>query len=76
MIDPTGKVPPYMQLAAIITRRIEAGELRPGQKLPSESELMESYELARSTVRRTINVLRERGLVETVAARGTYVSGG
>jgi DNA-binding GntR family transcriptional regulator len=34
---------------------------------------MEEFELGRSTVRRAVAWLREAGLVETVATRGTYV---
>jgi GntR family transcriptional regulator len=73
-IDPTGPVAPYLQLAEILRGRIEAGEWRPGERIPTESELVEEFELARSTVRRSIRVLRDAGLVETVPQRGTYVS--
>ena len=72
-IDPTGKLPPYRQLAEIIKQKIEAGEYPAEMRLPSESELMDEYELGRSTVRRAMNWLREQGLVETVPTRGTYV---
>lgn len=74
MIDPTGPVPPYRQLADILTARIEGGQYEPGQRIPTESELVEEFELARSTVRRAIGLLREAGLVETVPQRGSYVS--
>lgn len=72
-IDPTGKLPPYRQLAEILAAQIRDGRLRKGERIPTESELMETYELGRSTVRRTIAYLREQGLVETVPQRGTYV---
>jgi GntR family transcriptional regulator len=72
-IDPTAKLPPYRQLAQIITDKITSGEYPSEMRLPSESELMEEYELGRSTVRRAVAYLREQGLVETVATRGTYV---
>jgi DNA-binding GntR family transcriptional regulator len=74
-IDPTGPVAPYLQLAEILTRRIKSGQYKPGQRIPTESELVEEFELARSTVRRAVGVLRESGLVHTVPQRGTYVSG-
>jgi GntR family transcriptional regulator len=74
-IDPTAKLPPYRQLAEIIAERIRSGEYPPEMRLPSESELMEEYELGRSTVRRSMAWLREQGLVETVPTRGTYVAG-
>jgi DNA-binding GntR family transcriptional regulator len=72
-IDPTAKLPPYRQLADILAEQIRAGKLRKGQRIPTESELMDEYEVSRSTVRRTVAYLREQGLVETVPQRGSYV---
>ena len=72
-IDPTAKLPPYRQLAAIIAADIGSGKLPRGSRLPSESEYMDEYELGRSTVRRAMAWLRDQGLVETVPTRGTYV---
>jgi GntR family transcriptional regulator len=74
-IDPTGPVAPYRQLAEILAGRIRSGQYKPGQRIPTESDLVEEFELARSTVRRAVGVLRESGLVHTVPQRGTYVSG-
>ena len=73
-IDPTGKLPPYRQLAAIVTERIESGVYPRGSRLPSEADFMEEFELGRSTVRRAMGWLREQGLAETVPTRGTYVA--
>ena len=72
-IDPTGPVPPYRQIAAILRARIESGEYPKGSRIPTESELVETYEVARTTARRSIALLREEGLVMTVPQRGTYV---
>jgi GntR family transcriptional regulator len=72
-IDPTAKLPPYRQLAGIIADKIKSGEYPPESRLPSEGDLMEEYELGRSTVRRAMGWLRDQGLVETVPTRGTYV---
>lgn len=74
-IDPTGPIAPYRQLAEILAERIKSGQYKPSQRIPTESELVEEFELARSTVRRAVAVLRESGLVHTVAQRGSYVSG-
>jgi DNA-binding GntR family transcriptional regulator len=47
---------------------------RPGQPPPrSERDLAEYYGVAYATVRRAMQVLRERGLIETIHGRGTYV---
>ncbi|HZC64679.1 MAG TPA: winged helix-turn-helix domain-containing protein [Streptosporangiaceae bacterium] len=73
-IDPTGKLPPYRQLAAIVAGRIESGEYPRGSRLPSEADFMEEFELGRSTVRRAMAWLREQGLAETVPTRGTYAA--
>jgi GntR family transcriptional regulator len=73
-IDPLGPVPPYRQIAAIIKRRILSGQYAPNTRIPTESELVETYEVARSTARRAIAALRDDGLVYTVPARGTYVA--
>jgi GntR family transcriptional regulator len=73
-IDPIAPVPPYRQIAQIIRRRIGAGEYRPDMRIPTESEIVEEFEVARSTARRAVAVLREEGLVYTVANRGSYVS--
>ncbi|MEV1288040.1 GntR family transcriptional regulator [Micromonospora sp. NPDC049679] len=74
MIDPLGPVPVYQQLAEILAGRIERGELQANRPVPSETQLQQEFGVARGTARRAIAVLRERGLVFTVAARGTYVS--
>ncbi len=64
----------YEQIADHLTARIEAGELAPGAKLPPERELAGEYGVAYNTVRRAMDVLRERGLIVTMHGRGTYVA--
>jgi len=72
-IDPTGPVPPYKQIAEIIRQRIASGEYPRGARLPTESEMVDTWEVARTTARRAIALLREEGLVDTVPQRGSYV---
>ncbi len=73
-IDPLAPVPPYRQIAGIIKDGILSGKYPPDTRIPTESELVETYEVARSTARRAVAALREEGLVYTVPARGTYVA--
>ena len=54
--------------------RIEARELPPGSKLPPERDLATEYGVAYNTVRRAMDLLRERGLIVTMHGRGTYVA--
>ncbi len=55
------------------SRRIGAGELKPGDRLPSEVELMESGGVSRSVVREALSRLQVAGLVETRRGIGTFV---
>jgi GntR family transcriptional regulator len=72
-IDPTGPVPPYRQIAEILGSRIESGEYAKGTRIPTESEIVDTWEVARTTARRAIALLREQGLIETIPQRGSYV---
>lgn len=72
-IDHEGPEPVYRQLAAIIRDRIESGQLRPDRPIPSESQLYREFGVARGTVRKAVEVLRNDGLVDTVAGRGSFV---
>jgi DNA-binding GntR family transcriptional regulator len=73
-IDPLGPLPPYRQIAAILRRRIESGQYPPDTRIPTESELVDAFEVARTTARRAIAALREEGLIYTVPQRGSYVT--
>jgi GntR family transcriptional regulator len=63
----------YQRVAEDITAQITSGALRPGARLLSERALAEHYGVAFHTVRHAMQILRERGLVESVHGRGTYV---
>jgi len=73
-IDPIAPVPPYRQLAGILRRRIESGLYPPDSRIPTESEIVEEFEVARTTARRAVGVLRDDGLIYTVPQRGSYVA--
>lgn len=64
----------YMRVADDIAARIGSGELKAGARLRAERDLAEHYEVSYGTVRRAMEVLRERGLISTVHGRGTFVS--
>jgi GntR family transcriptional repressor for pyruvate dehydrogenase complex len=59
----------YEQLAADIRERIHAGELRDGDRLPSEAALATQSKLSRATVREALRVLQEAGFVERASPR-------
>lgn len=64
----------YEQVAEHIAARIGAGELAPGTKLPPERELAAGYGVAYNTMRSSMEILRDRGLIVTMHGRGTYVA--
>jgi DNA-binding GntR family transcriptional regulator len=69
--QPGGSV--YEQLARLLREEITTGRLQPGAALPSESTLQQQYGLARGTVRRAIDRLRQEGLVVARHGHGVYV---
>lgn len=73
-IDSAGPRLVYVQVADLIAARIASGELAPGSRLPAERDLAAEYGVAYDTIRRAAAVLRERGLIETVHGRGTFVA--
>ncbi|WP_268240437.1 GntR family transcriptional regulator [Mangrovihabitans endophyticus] len=61
-------------MADAVQALIESGDLLPDRPVPSENRLVQQYGIARGTARKSIQLLRERGLVVTVVGRGTYVA--
>jgi DNA-binding GntR family transcriptional regulator len=72
-IDKTAFEPAYLQLANILRRQIAEGSFRPGDLLPSEAQLVRRYGISPMTVRRSINLLLDEGVVITEQGRGTFV---
>jgi len=72
-IDRDSSVPPSKQIAAELRARIVSGEIPPGRRIPSLTELEQSYDVARDTLRKAVRILRDEGLVETVQGMGVYV---
>jgi GntR family transcriptional regulator len=72
--DAVGAAYLYAAMADHIAARIEAGELLAGARLPGERDLAAEYQVAIGTARRAVQELRDRGLVVTLPAKGTFVS--
>ncbi|MEV4377554.1 GntR family transcriptional regulator [Streptosporangium sp. NPDC049644] len=73
MIDREGPIPPYRQIAEILRQRIASGKIPPGRRIPSLVELEAEFQVARDTLRKAVQVLKDEGLVETVRGMGVYV---
>ena len=57
----------------VLETRIVEGQYRPGEKLPTESELSKDLSVGRSTVREAVRFLQAIGYVEMRAGKGTFV---
>jgi GntR family transcriptional regulator len=57
------EIAPYQKIANALRDRILSGELEPGAKLPSETELAKEHEVVRNTAARAIKQLRSEGLI-------------
>lgn len=65
----------YVQVADDIAARVDRGEFVRGSRLPAEAELAAEYGVAKMTVRRALDVLRQRGIIRTLHGRGSVVVG-
>jgi GntR family transcriptional regulator len=72
-IDPRSARPAYQQLSALLRDRINTGDYPPGEKLPSEAEMVDEHGVSRDVVRRALAALRAEGLVSSAQGRGTFV---
>lgn len=68
-----GNKPMYRQIADALREKIIAGELKPGDALPTESSLQEAFNVSRVTVRQALKLLTEEQIVESIQGSGTYV---
>lgn len=73
-IDPTSSKPKYQQLVDSIISSIEDGSLIRGQQLPSINDVAHNFGMARMTVTKAYDELRERGLVNSQHGKGFYIA--
>src|SRR3954470_6100402 len=67
--------PPSTRIAAELRRRIAAGELAPGARMPSTRALVQRYGVAMATATKVLTTLRHEGLIRSVPGVGTVVAG-
>ncbi|WP_026424601.1 GntR family transcriptional regulator [Actinokineospora inagensis] len=63
----------YRAIADALRDRIESAELGPGDRVPSENELVLAYEVEQPTARRALEVLKNEGLIVARRGAGTFV---
>lgn len=67
-------IPLHATISEAIRRQIEAGEYRPGDKLPSEHQLMEAFQVSRITARQAMANLVNQGLAISHQGKGVFVT--
>lgn len=66
-------VPLYQQLIEVIQSQISSGELKPGDRIPTEAELSKLYDISRITVRKAVELLEEEEVLIKKQGIGTFV---
>ncbi|HHY65346.1 MAG TPA: GntR family transcriptional regulator [Clostridiaceae bacterium] len=73
-INKYSNAPLYCQLKNLILEKIENGDFAADQKIPSEQDFCEQYNISRPTVRQAINELTASGQLYKLKGKGTFVS--
>ena len=69
----SGPHAPYMLIVHVLVDKIRSGELKPGDRVPSVTELAETYSVSHGTARRALAKLKDMGLTDTVPGYATFV---
>lgn len=72
-VSRASRLPLYHQVELDMRRRVEDGQWRAGDRIPSEAELCDHYGASRITIRRAISELASDGLLVRFPGRGTFV---
>lgn len=70
---PAKPLPVYLQIAELLARQIKAGYWHRGERLPTEAELAQTLSVAVGTLRKSLALLEEQGVLERIQGSGTYV---
>lgn len=72
-VDYGSAVPPHRQVAEFIRARIRSGQLKPGDRVPGVTALMQEFGIARTTAGKVLALLREEDLITVVPGWGSFV---
>lgn len=66
--------PLYRQIKSLIIQGLESGEWRPGESIPSETDLAARYSVSQGTVRKAIDEMAAENLLVRKQGKGTFVA--
>src|SRR5437773_6233814 len=69
-----GGLPAYQRIQRVIRKRIDSGQLQPGDPVPSERDLAKTHHVSLMTARHALASLEREGLVERRRGIGTFVA--
>lgn len=72
-LDPDDPRPPSQQIANVLRAAIRTRKFEPGERLPSQNDLAERYNVARETVKTALRILRDERLIVTRQGSGAFV---
>ncbi len=73
-LNPNSKIPLYHQLYNLLQDKIRSTAWKPGDMIPPESELVDTYRISRVTVRKVLDMLVSEGLLVRERGRGSFVA--
>lgn len=73
IVDATKNIALYVQVKDILVKRIQEKTWKPNTLIPTEQELMEEFNVSRTTIRQAISMLVQDGLLEKKQGKGTIV---
>jgi GntR family transcriptional regulator len=73
-LDKASFTPMYVQIQNRLLALIQAGDLRPGDSLPSEEQLSRVFGVSRMTSRQALQTLKNQGLASRNKGQGTFVN--
>jgi len=67
-------IPVYLRIEKNLRDKIEKGNIKPGDKLPTEEELALQFKVSRMTLRKALSILSAEGYIYQIPGRGTFVT--
>ena len=67
-------IPKYQQVSEYIMNKIQGGEYKPGDQIPTENELIKQFKVSRIVIINSLSRLVSEGVVVRIPGRGTFVA--